>query len=146
MSGRGIDVRSSTAVTFKDTVNNNAEFDANWDVAEGVIIAVSALDLAVSNGQFKIESIDLFGTGTTPSAANAERTQILVARDTGFTDVLFSMQGFMSDGKYSTTKCVANWRPGIYVNVDMTDSLYITVKCASSAALTVTSARITVSQ
>jgi hypothetical protein len=139
-------VRSSTSVTFKDTVNNNAEFDANWDVAEGVIIAVSDLNPAISNGIFKIESIDLFGTGTTPSAANAERAQIIVARDAAFTDVLLSMQGFMSDGKYDTTKCAANWRPGVFVQVEPTDSLYITVKCPSSAALTVTSARITISQ
>jgi hypothetical protein len=79
-------------------------------------------------------------------SSTSVRAQIIVARDASFTDVLLSMQGFMSDGKYDTTKCAANWRPGVFVQVEPTDSLYITVKCPSSAALTVTSARITISQ
>jgi hypothetical protein len=139
-------ISTTTTITWKDTANDNAEWDTSWDTNEVAICAVSEFGLPYPNSSFKIESIEFFGTGTVPSAANAPLIEIMIASDTSFTDVLYVGKGFYSTGKHSTTVCVSCFVVGQPVVLSSSDSLYITLKCAGSSALTGTSGRITVSQ
>lgn len=143
-------VRSTTTVSWADAVNNNATWNTNWQITEYAKFAVSDLGLANSKGGIglKIEEILFFGTGTTPALANRDDIQIIIATDSGFNDVVCIELGIQSDAKYDTTKCIAGFSPGheIYLQDGNTTELYCTVKCGTGAALTATSARLTVSQ
>ena len=139
-------VRSTTTVTWGDTVNNNAEWDTAWDVGEYAIISIDDLNLAYPGNSFEIEEIMFFGTGTVPALANRDDIQMIIASDSGFTDVVCFELGHMSDAKYDTTKCIAAFHPQHNLSMLGKTDMYITVKCGTGAALTATGCRITVTQ
>ena len=136
-------IRSTTEVSWADSSNNDANWSAAWTLTEYAEIDVSDLNLAYTNSGFQIEEIIFTGTGTTPALANRDDIQILIATDSAFADVIYFDTGLMSDAKYNTTKCIASFNPKRSV---IADTLYITVKCGTSAALLADTCRITVSQ
>tara|TARA_R100000734_G_C3318708_1_gene113202 strand:+ start:4183 stop:4632 length:450 start_codon:yes stop_codon:yes gene_type:complete len=141
--------RSTTAVSWADSVNNNATFNNTWQITEYAKVSIASLDLAYSTGNnvgVKIEEIIFTGTGTTPATASKKDTEILIATDSGFTNVICVHTGLFSDAKYNTTKCVAAFDIGHYIVVDNSTDLYITVKCGGSGALTADAIRLTASQ
>jgi len=143
-----VKVRSTTTIVWSDAVNNNADWSNSWDITEYAKIAVSDLDLAYSSGptSIKIEEVLFVGTGTTPATASKSDTQLLIAKDAAFTDVVCIELGLQSDAKYDTTKCIASFSPDHYITVDESDELYFTVKCGGSGALLASSGRLTASQ
>jgi len=139
-------IRSTTTVTWADAINDDANWTAAWTITEYAAVAVSDLNLAYSNAGFQIEEITFTGTGTTPANANKLDIQLLIATDSGFTDVISVDTGIMSDAKYATTKCIATFHPKHGLPVTDADTLYFTVKCGQSAALLADTCRITISQ
>lgn len=141
-------VRTTTTVTWADAVNNDANWTNAWTITEYVAIAVADLDLAYSSGRqsMQIEEINFTGTGTTPTTAAKTGIELLVATDSGFTNIISFDDGLMSEGKFDTTKCVASFHPKHPFVVNSTDTLYITVKCGGTAALLADTCRLTVSQ
>ena len=60
----------STTLTWKDTVNNNAEFDDAWDKAEYFHIPITAFDTAYG-GNITLEHIQCVGgAGQQPAEAD----------------------------------------------------------------------------
>lgn len=141
-------VRTTTTVTWADTINDDANWTNAWTITEYAAVAVSDLDLAYSSGNvgIQIEEVTFVGTGTAPANANKLDIQLLVALDSGFTNVISFDVGLMSDAKYDTTKCIASFHPKHGLVVQETDTLYFTVKCGGSAALLADTCRLTVSQ
>jgi len=143
-----VKVRSTTTIAWADAVNNDANWTNGWTITEYAKIAVSDLDLAYSAGptSIKIEEVLFTGTGTTPATASKSDTQLLIAKDAAFTDVVCIELGLQSDAKYDTNNCIAAFSPGHYITVDESDELYFTVKCGGSGALLADAGRLTVSQ
>tara|TARA_A100001201_G_scaffold93462_2_gene81315 strand:- start:214 stop:660 length:447 start_codon:yes stop_codon:yes gene_type:complete len=143
-----VKVRSTTTIAWADAVNNDANWTNAWTITEYAKIAVSDLDLAYSAGptSIKIEEVLFTGTGTTPATASKSDTQLLIAKDAAFTDVVCIELGLQSDAKYDTNNCIAAFSPGHYITVDESDELYFTVKCGGSGALLADAGRLTVSQ
>ena len=141
-------VRTTTTVTWADAINEDANWTNAWTITEYAAVAVSDLDLAFSSGNvgIQIEEINFIGTGTAPANANKLDIQLLVALDSGFTNVISFDGGIMSDAKFATTKCIASFHPKHGLVVKETDTLYFTVKCGGSAALLADTCRLTVSQ
>lgn len=141
-------IRTTTTVTWADAVNNNANWTNAWTITEYVAIEVADLDLAYKQGAqgIAIEEINFTGTGTTPNTAAKTGIELLVATDSGFTNIVSFDDGLMSEGKFDTTKCVASFHPKHPMVVSQTDTLYFTVKCGGSAALLADTCRLTVSQ
>ena len=141
-------VRTTTTVTWADVINEDANWTAAWTITEYAAVAVSDLDLAYSSGNvgLQIEEITFIGTGTTPANANKTDIELLVALDSGFTNVVSFDNGLMSEGKFDTTKCIAAFHPKHGLVVKETDTLYFTVKCGGTAALLADTCRLTVSQ
>ena len=143
-----VKVRSTTTIAWADAVNNDANWTNAWTITEYAKIAVSDLDLAYSAGptSIKIEEVLFTGTGTTPATASKSDTQLLIAKDAAFTDVVCIELGLQSDAKYDTNNCIAAFSPGHYIEVSESDDLYFAVKCGGSGALLASSGRLTVSQ
>lgn len=141
-------VRTTTTVTWADSINNDANWSNAWTITEYAAVAVSDLDLAYSSGKvgIRLEDIVFTGTGTAPANANKQDIQLLVSKNSGFTDVVSFDVGLMSDAKYATTVCIAAFHPDHNIVVEETDTLYFTVKCGGSAALLADTCRLTVSQ
>jgi hypothetical protein len=141
-------VRTTTTVTWADSVNNNANWTNAWTITEYVAVAIADLDLAYSVGStsLQIEELAFVGTGTTPTNTTKTAIELLVALDSGFTNIVSFDGGLMSEGKFDTTKCIASFHPEHGLVVQPTDTLYFTVKCGGSAALLADTCRLTVSQ
>ena len=141
-------IRTTTEVTWADAINNDANWSNAWTITEYAAVAVADLDLAFRTDSvgIQIEELTFVGTGTAPANANKQDIQLLVALDSGFTDVISFDVGLMSDAKYDTTKCIASFHPKHGLVVTNADTLYFTVKCGGSAALLASSCRLTVSQ
>ena len=136
----------STTLTWKDTVNNNAEWDTSWDTNEAAIVAISSFNLPYDNASCTIEDIQFTGTGTVPTAvANINEIQVIVATDTSFSNIIAYGTGTMSHVKIGST-CIASFPLKRPIRVSSTDSLYISVLCGTGAALTGTAGVITISQ
>ena len=143
-----VKVRSTTTIAWADAVNNDANWSNSWVITEYAKISLSDLDLAYPTGttHIKIEEVLFVGTGTTPATASKSDTQLLISKNAAFTDVVCIELGLQSDAKYDTTKCIAAFSPGHYIEVSESDDLYFTVKCGGSGALLASSGRLTVSQ
>lgn len=139
-------IRTTTTVTWADAINDDANWTAAWTITEYAAVAVSDLNLAYSNAGFQIEEISFIGTGTTPANANKTDIELLIATDSGFTNVISFDNGLMSEGKFDTTKCIASFHPKHGLVVTDADTLYFTVKCGGTAALLADTCRLTVSQ
>lgn len=141
-------VRTTTTVTWADAINNDANWTNAWTITEYVAVSVADLNLAYEGSRcsFKIEEINFTGTGTPPANANKLDSEILIALDSGFTNVISFDSGLYSEAKYATTKCIASFHPKHDLVVSDTDTLYITMRCGGSAALLADTCRITVSQ
>lgn len=143
-----IKVRATTEATWADAINNNANWTNAWTITEYAAIAVSDLDLAYDTGKtsIKLEDVIFIGTGTAPANAAKADTQLLISKNSAFTQVISFDTGLMSDAKYDTTKCITSFHPNHYITVEPTDTLYFTIKCGGTAALLADEARLTVSQ
>lgn len=141
-------IRSTTTVVWADAVNNDANWTTSWTLTEYAKIAISDLGLAFKQGSqgITIEEIIFTGTGTAPALANRDDIQILIATDSGFSDVISFDTGIQSDAKYDTTVCIASFHPKHGLVVNENTELYITVKCGTGAALLADTCRFTVSQ
>ena len=141
--------RTTTTATWADGVNNDANFGNAWAITEYAKIQVPVLDLAYSTGNnvtIKIEEVIFTGTGTTPATASKKDTELLIATDATFNNVICHHTGLFSDGKYATTKCIASFDIGHHIVVSEDVDLYFTVKCGGSGALLADTIRLTVSQ
>jgi hypothetical protein len=142
--------RTTTTISWADTVNNNAVWNNTWVIAENAQIAVSDLNIPFNTGKdcpLTIEEILFVGTGTPPAKADKEEVQILIAKDSGFTDIVHFGTGLYSDAKFDTTKCIVSFHIAHPIVVVDTDILYCTVKCeGGSVDITASSGRITASQ
>ena len=142
-------IRESNQVGWADTVNNNAEFDANWDKAEYGEFLISDLDLAYANGQCVIEQIMISGAaGQQPAEADKEAVEILISSASSFAQdkIIGVFKGIYSAALIDTNKRLCCFQPKCAVALDANDAIYFTVKCPSGDALTADNAVITVSQ
>ena len=141
-------IRSSTSIVFADTVNNNAEFDTNWDKAEYFHIPITAFDTAYG-GNITLEHIQCVGgAGQQPVEADKAAIEILIADNSSFADAtLIALKGGLySAGLFDTSKRLVHFSIKEEIAIDETQSLFFTIKCPSGDAFTCTGATITVSQ
>ena len=141
--------RTTTTATWADGVNNDGNFTNAWAITEYAKIAIPSLDLAYSTGQnvsIKIEEVIFTGTGTTPATAAKKDTELLIATDASFSNVICHHTGLYSDGKYNTSKCIASFDIGHHFVVSEDVDLYFTIKCGGSGALLADTIRLTVVQ
>jgi len=146
--------RSTSTVSWNDTVNNNAVWTTAWTLTEHAIVDSDDLNLVYSGASspisLKIEEIIFTGTGTVPTSdSQRDGIEIMISTNSSFAeaDIVHFGTGKYSKAKFSSTKCIASFHIDHVIEIQPGDSLYFTVRCdGGSTALTATGGVITVSQ